>query len=241
MTPSPCFTPLASLYYLLFDLDGTLTEPAPGITASFAYAVQSLGHAPPPLTELRRFIGPPLRDAFVELLGTDDPALVEEAVRLYRERYGSIGIFENALHAGVPNVLTQLRNEGFQLRIVTSKPKVYAERIIAHFGLSEFFAHVYGAELSGERSNKAELIAYALQSEAIQPRRACMIGDREHDIVGARANGTASLGVTWGYGTAAELEAAGADRVIRAVDELLAASRDFSGSRQAPAQLLKSP
>ena len=216
------------MYYLLFDLDGTLTEPSPGITASFAYAAQALGRASPSVTELSRFIGPPLRDAFVELLGSEEPALIEEAVRLYRERYANIGLFENAVHPGVPGVLTQLRSEGFVLRIVTSKPKVYADRIIDHFGLRKFFEHVYGPELSGERSSKTELIAYVLKTESVAPRGACMIGDRAHDIVGARANGVASLGVTWGYGTAAELHAAGAGRVIDAVDELLAASRAFS-------------
>ena len=221
------------MYYLLFDLDGTLTEPAPGITASFAYAAQALGRAAPSVAELRRFIGPPLRDAFVELLGTDDPALIEEAVRLYRERYSTIGLFENTVHPGVPGVLTQLRSEGFELRIVTSKPKVYADRIIDHFGLGNFFEHVYGPELSGERSSKTELIAYVLKTESIAPRGACMIGDRAHDIVGARANGIASLGVTWGYGTAAELHAAGADHVIDAVDDLLAASRAFSHASSA--------
>jgi len=218
------------LYYLLFDLDGTLTEPAPGIAASFAYAAQALGRTSPSVAELRRFIGPPLRDAFVELLGSEEPALIEEAVRLYRERYSSIGLFENAVHPGVPGVLTQLRSEGFASCIVTSKPRVYADRIIDHFGLREFFEHVYGPELSGERSSKTELIAYVLTSESIPARSACMIGDRAHDIVGARANGIASLGVTWGYGTAAELHAAGADRVIDAVDELPAASREFKGA-----------
>ena len=221
------------MYYLLFDLDGTLTEPAPGITASFAYAAQALGRASPSVTELRRFIGPPLRDAFVELLGSDDPALIEDAVRLYRERYATVGLFENAVHPGVPGVLAQLRSEGFRLRIVTSKPRVYADRIIDHFGLREFFEHVYGPELSGERSSKTELIAYVMKTESIAPRCGCMIGDRAHDIVGARANGMASLGVTWGYGTAAELHAAGADHVIDAVDDLLTVSRAFSRASSA--------
>jgi phosphoglycolate phosphatase len=180
---------------------------------------------------MRRFIGPPLREALGEILRTDDAVLIEEAVRLYRERFSSTGLFENAVYPGVPDALAQLRGEGFVLRVVTSKPKVYADRIVDHFQLREFFPHVYGAELSGGRSTKAELLAYFLQSEPSDPARACMIGDRSHDIVGARAHGISSVGVTWGYGTRDELRAAGADRVIDEVGELLGAARASSAKQ----------
>ena len=209
--------------HLFFDLDGTLTYPAPGICACLAHAVSALGRPAPPGAELRRFIGPPLRDVFAELLGSSEGALVEEAVRRYRERFSTIGLYENAVYPGIPNVLAALGAEGFSLRVVTSKPHVFADRIIDHFGLREFFPRVYGAELTGERSSKAELIAHALVSEDAPPSRACMIGDRRHDVEGARAHGVTAIGVTWGYGSREELEQAGADRVVEHLDELRSA------------------
>jgi phosphoglycolate phosphatase len=217
-----------ALYHLLFDLDGTLTDPAPGITACLLHAARALGQTSCSAAGLRRFIGPPLREALAEILRTDDAALIEEAVRLYRERFSSMGLFENAVYPGVPSALEQLRAEGFVLRVVTSKPKVYADQIVDHFQLRPFFTHVYGAELSGERSTKTELLAYLLRCEPSDPARACMIGDRSHDILGAKAHGMASVGVTWGYGTRAELQAAGADRVIDEVAELIGAARASS-------------
>jgi phosphoglycolate phosphatase len=220
--------------YLLFDLDGTLTDPAPGITACIVHAVRALGHVAPPAAELRRFIGPPLREAFAELLSTEDSARLEDGVRLYRERFSTLGLYENAVYPAVPRVLGELRSAGFQLRVVTSKAHVYADRIIDHFQLREFFPRVYGAELSGERSGKAELIARVLASESIAASRACMIGDRRHDVDGAKANSMAAIGVTWGYGAREELEAAGADRVIDAWHELPGALQRLAELRLAP-------
>lgn len=211
--------------YLFFDLDGTLTDPAPGITGCLAYAVQRMGRPTPPAVDLRRYIGPPLREAFADLLETRDAATIEEAVRSYRERFSTVGLFENAVYPGVERILGQLCAEGFRLALVTSKPTVYANRIIDHFQLRRFFAQVYGAELSGERSSKAELVAQALSGEGVEDFQACMIGDREHDILGAKANGVAAIGVTWGYGTAEELRRAGANAVIDSLDQLIAALR----------------
>jgi phosphoglycolate phosphatase len=213
------------VYHLLFDLDGTLTDPAPGISACYLHAARALGHGSLSEADVRRFIGPPLREAFSELLQTEEPALIEEAVGLYRERFSRVGLFENAVYPGMQAVLAQLRGEGFQLRVVTSKPKIYADRIIDHFNLREHFPKVYGAELSGERSSKTELLAQALHLEKIQPQRACMIGDRMHDIIGAKAHALASIGVAWGYGSLAELQSAGADCVVDTLNGLLLASR----------------
>jgi phosphoglycolate phosphatase len=218
-------TPERGVDHLLFDLDGTLTDPSPGITACLLHAVRALGHAAPPALEMRRFIGPPLRKVFAEILGTEDVGRVEEAVTIYRERFSTLGLYENAVYPGLTGVLAELRGDGFELRVVTSKAHVYADRIIDHFGLREFFPRVYGAELSGERSTKAELIAHVLASEAVQPRSCCMIGDRLHDVEGAQAHGMRALGVTWGYGSRAELETAGADLVIDALEELPGAVR----------------
>lgn len=219
----------STVHYLLFDLDGTLTDPAPGILACITHALRALGQIPPPAVEMRRFIGPPLRQVFAEALGTQDLVRIEEAVRLYRERFSTLGLYENAVYPGVAPVLGRLAGAGFALRVVTSKAHVYADRIIDHFELRQFFPRVYGAELSGERSSKAELLRHVLASESIEPGDACMIGDRLHDIEGARAHGIATLGVSWGYGSREELQAAGADLVIDTWTELPGAVRRLLG------------
>jgi phosphoglycolate phosphatase len=208
--------------HLFFDLDGTLTDPAPGITACLLHATSALGGSGWSLADLRRFIGPPLKDVFAEIFATEDAALIDEAIRCYRERFSTVGLYENAVYTDVPPALAALREQGHALRVVTSKPHVYADRIVDHFGLRQYFARVYGAELSGERSAKAELIAFALQSEGVGAERACMIGDRSHDVAGAKACGVRAIGVTWGYGTREELERAGADCVVDDVAALLA-------------------
>lgn len=204
--------------HVFFDLDGTLSDPARGITACFRHAAAALGR--PLEGDLTRFIGPPLRDCFREILASDDDALVEEGVRRYRERFGAVGLFENAVHAGMPETLARLRADGFVLCVVTSKVAAYADRIVDHFGLRELLPVVYGAEMDGTRSEKAELVAYALRQEGAEPSRACMVGDRAHDIVGARAHGLTSVGVLWGYGSAEELREAGADRLVDEVKDL---------------------
>jgi phosphoglycolate phosphatase len=208
--------------HLFFDLDGTLTDPAPGIGACLLHAAHALGHSALAEADVRRYIGPPLRECFAELLGTEDPARIEDAVRLYRERFGSVGIFENSVYPELPDALARLRHRGHPLCVVTSKPAVYADRIVDHFGLREHFPRVYGADLSGALGTKSQLVALALDTERIRPAQACMIGDREHDVLGAKAHGVLAIGVTWGYGSRAELEAAGADHVVGNFSELLA-------------------
>jgi phosphoglycolate phosphatase len=215
------------VYHLFFDLDGTLTDPAPGITRCLAYAALRLGRSIPEAAALQRYIGPPLRESFVHILETTDAAVIEEAVGLYRERFSAVGIYENAVCPGIERALGRLVADGFGLSVVTSKPQGYADRVIEHFGLTEFFRRVYGAELSGERSSKTELVAQALLGESVEPSQACMIGDREHDIRGATANGVAALGVTWGYGTLEELHAAGASHVLDSVEKLVPVCREL--------------
>lgn len=200
---------------VFFDLDGTLTDPAVGIVRCMQHALGAMEcRIPWPDDALKRFIGPPLQESFKTLLGTDDPERTLRAVALYRERFGEVGLYENQLFPEIPGVLTQLRDAGYQLWVVTSKAHVYADRIVDHFGLRPYFERVYGPELSGERAIKAELIAHVLESERISASEACMIGDRKHDIEGARANGLASIGVLWGYGSRAELERAGASAIV---------------------------
>jgi phosphoglycolate phosphatase len=209
--------------HLFLDLDGTLTDPAPGIGACFLHSARALGLTELTEASVRRYIGPPIREAFGEILGTRDGERIEQALRIYRERFSTIGLFENAVYPGVPEALARLCDAGCSLSIVTSKAAVYAERIVDHFGLRRFVPRVYGAELSGERSTKAELVAHALAGERVAPAQACMIGDREHDVLGAKAHGVATIAVTWGYGSRAELEAAGADCLVDTLEELIAA------------------
>jgi phosphoglycolate phosphatase len=204
---------------LFFDLDGTLTDPAEGIVNSLRYALERLGQPDHATGELERWIGPPLRDAFAELLGTDDPAVVERAVATYRERFGTTGILENRVYAGIPEALGRLRESGWELHVVTSKPWVYARRILDHFELAAHFVEVFGSELSGERSRKDELVGHALGVLGEGPRT-WMIGDRSYDMKGARAHGVGTLGVLWGYGSRSELLGAGAELLVETPPDL---------------------
>jgi phosphoglycolate phosphatase len=193
---------------LFFDLDGTLTDPKPGITTSIQYALERLDRPVPSQDELTWCIGPPLRASFVTLLGGE--ALADRAVAHYRERFGDVGLFENSLYPDIANVLATLAETPRRMFVATSKPHVFAGRIIDHFGLAGYFERVFGSELDGTRVHKADLLAYALAETRVTPSRALMIGDRSHDVVGAKANGIDAIGVTYGYGSREELVAAGA-------------------------------
>jgi phosphoglycolate phosphatase len=210
---------------LFFDLDGTLTDPKTGITASIQYALQRLGREVPPQDELVWCIGPPLRTSFVTLLGAEE--LADRAVALYRERFGDIGLFENSLYPDIESVLAVLARPGVRKFVATSKPHVFAKRIIDHFGLAGHFERVFGSELDGTRVRKDDLLAYALEQSGADPARALMIGDRSHDVVGAKANGMDAVGVTYGYGSREELIAAGARHLCaspRAIVEVIHSS-----------------
>ena len=197
---------------IFFDLDGTLTDPKPGITRSIRYALQKLDHpAIPSEDELTWCIGPPLRASFVRLLGAETSA--DHAVSLYRERFSDVGLFENAIYDGIDDVLTALGNSGQRLFVATSKPHVFADRIIDHFGLRHHFERVFGSELDGTRVDKGDLLEYALNEAAVDPSQTLMIGDRSHDMVGARNNGMGAIGVLYGYGSKDELIGAGASYV----------------------------
>jgi len=198
---------------ILFDLDGTLTDPKPGITRCIQHALIALGYPVPHEDELLWCIGPPLRSSFNRLLDSTDNGLLDEALRLYRERFAEVGLFENALIPGVPQALDSVKSLDAKLFLATSKPLVYAARIIGHFGLDGYFDKLYGSELDGTHSDKAELIAHILAQEAIDPATAVMVGDREHDIIGAARCGIKSIGVTYGYGAEAELRTHGASAI----------------------------
>lgn len=205
---------------LLFDLDGTLTDPKPGITRSVQYALRRLGIAADDLERLTPFIGPPLAESFHRYYGLSH-ADVKRAIAYYREYFGEAGIYENAVYPGIPGLLDALTEQGRTLVVATSKPVGYAERILAHFDLARCFALVAGSELDGTRTAKVEVIEYALAALPRADRTECvMIGDREHDVLGARAAGIASIAVGYGYGTLGELEAARPTYLARTMAEL---------------------
>lgn len=196
----------------LFDLDGTLTDPGEGITNSVAYALRELGITPPERKELYKFIGPPLAASFREFNQMTE-AEANEAVRLYRVYFGEKGIFENRVYPGVPELLTLLQEAGVRILLATSKPTVYALRILEKFGLAGFFDGAVGSELDGRRTNKGEVVRCALERCTDTQRGskpAVMIGDRMHDVAGGRENGLDTVGVLYGYGSREELAEAGA-------------------------------
>ena len=197
---------------IYFDLDGTLTDPKPGITRSIQYALQKLDHPTMPTEdELTWCIGPPLRSSFVRLLGGDHSA--DRAVSLYRERFSDIGLYENRVYDGIVDVLATLGASGHRLFVATSKAHVFADRIIDHFGLRDHFERVFGSELDGTRVDKSHLLKYALKQASVDPSKTLMIGDRSHDMVGAKNNGMKRIGVLYGYGSKEELIGAGARHV----------------------------
>lgn len=194
---------------IYFDLDGTLTDPKPGITRSIQYALQKLDRPVIPTEdELTWCIGPPLRTSFVRLLGGDHSA--DRAVSFYRERFSDIGLYENRVYDGIGDVLTALCASGHRLFVATSKAHVFADRIIDHFDLRSHFERVFGAELDGTRVEKSHLLEYALKEASADPAKTLMIGDRSHDMIGAKNNGMKGIGVLYGYGSRDELIEAGA-------------------------------
>ncbi len=206
--------------HLLFDLDGTLTDPAEGITNSVKYALQKLGYPVPDMPTLLRFIGPPLYESFQKICGIPE----EESFRgvtYYREYFSDKGMFENAVIPGIPELLDTLRSQGFHLHIASAKPEVYVVPILQHFGLDAYFEVIGAATLGTERTHKDEVIAYVLEQLGKPDRReVLMIGDRDNDILGAKACGVDSLGVLFGYGSREELTAAGADMIASAPEEI---------------------
>ncbi len=204
---------------IFFDLDGTLTDPQTGIVGSIRYALDKLGLNAPQDDDLTWCIGPPLLESLSQIVGKE---LAPLALKHYRDRFSDIGWQENHVYPGIPEVLRQLTDADAQLYVATSKPLVFAERIVKHFDLDRYFLRIFGSQLDGTLSHKAELLRFALD-EIMPKETAVMIGDRMHDVVGAKSNQMRSIGVTYGYGSREELENAGADRLIDAPEELLSA------------------
>lgn len=206
--------------YIFFDLDGTLTDSKDGIINSIKYALDCLGEPLPDEKTLQKFLGPPLVDSFQKFCGLSRER-AELALVKYRERFSDIGIFENKVYDGIYDLLQTLVNGGRVPVLATSKPRVYAERIMTKFRLRPFFRLLCGSELDGTRNAKSEVIEYAIEKSGCPREKIIMVGDRENDILGAKKCGIASCGVRYGYALEGELEAAGADYIANNTDELL--------------------
>lgn len=205
---------------ILFDLDGTLTDPGLGITNSVAYALEKYGIPVEDKKDLFKFIGPPLAESFENYYGFSKEAS-RMAVEYYREYYRERGIFENLVYAGIKDLLGRLQNSGKVMLVATSKPEVFARQILEHFNIQDYFSYIAGSKLDGSRVQKAEVIDYALAASGGPDKSsAIMIGDRAHDIIGAKKVGIDSIGVLFGYGSRAELEDAQATYLAEQVEDL---------------------
>lgn len=225
---------------LLFDLDGTLTDPMVGITKSVQYALRHYGIIEEDLEKLVPFIGPPLRESFMKFYSFSEEQ-AKEGVLIYREYFSEKGIFENEEILGIREMLKELKGRGKRLFVATSKPEIYAKRILEHFSMDEYFVFIGGADLGETRVSKGDVIRYVLEESGVLregieengnaegemtrkieevKRRILMVGDREHDVLGAKENGIQSVGVLFGYGSREELREAGADQIVESVEEL---------------------
>ncbi len=212
--------------YILFDLDGTLTDPKLGITSSVQYALRALGIEEPSLDKLEPFIGPPLTDSFREFYGLEGERLAT-AIDKYRERFATQGIFENEIYPGIPQMLADLKAKDKILAIASSKPTLFVEQILEHFEIRKYFDHVVGSNMDGTRGTKEEVVEETLRQmltvemTPAQKRDAvAMVGDRKFDIEGASVHGITSVGVLFGYAPEGELEEAGADYIVNSVKSL---------------------
>jgi len=211
---------MSNFQNILFDLDGTLTDPGIGITNSVIYALKKYNIEVSDRSELYKFIGPPLLDSFMRFYGfTEEEA--RRAIDYYREYFSVKGLFENAVYEDIPALLKDLKDKGKTLIVATSKPQVFAEQILEHFKIDKYFSFIGGSTLEETRTQKAEVIEYVLETMNISDfSKTVMIGDREHDVIGAKKVGIKSIGVLYGYGSRDELEKAGADYIVRSVREI---------------------
>lgn len=191
----------------IFDLDGTLIDSKPGITSCVQHALRALGEPAPSADDLEWTIGPPMIESLTKLVGAER---APEAQRIYRARYAETGLFDNRVYDGVADLLARLQADGYALYVATSKLQTFARKIVDHLGFDRFFRQVYGTGLDGSFLHKDALLAHVLADARIDAACAAMIGDRRHDVIGARANGLPAIGIRWGYGDPGELEAAGA-------------------------------
>ena len=205
---------------VLFDLDGTLTDSKIGITKSVQYALSKFNIREDNLDNLESFIGPPLSDSFQQIYGFD-ASQAQHAVDFYREYFSTSGIHENVVYPGIPALLADLKSKGKQLVVATSKPTVFANQILKAFNLHQYFATIVGSHLDGTRSLKTEIIAHALSTLGKRGENSTvMVGDREHDVIGAQGNAIDSIAVTYGYGSLFELQRANPTYFVHAVEDI---------------------
>ncbi|MEG3292886.1 HAD family hydrolase [Streptococcus suis] len=204
---------------ILFDLDGTLTDSGQGILNSVAYALEKMGIEEPDTANLNRFIGPPLYESFSRFYQLS-PEDTQSAVDAFRVYFKEKGMFENQLYPGIIPLLEELRTAGKTLVIATSKPEIFAKQILEHFGIAHYFDVIAGASLDSSRISKADVIGYAINQLEAFPKQAVMIGDREHDIEGARMHQLPAIGILYGYGSKQEFEKAGATMIVETVQDL---------------------
>ncbi|MBR5453747.1 MAG: HAD hydrolase-like protein [Clostridia bacterium] len=205
--------------FILFDFDGTITDTGEGIINAVEYTLVKMGKDPGSEADRRRFVGPPLRQAFERFSDMDTPTATE-AVRVYREYYRETGLFEASLYDGVTEQLRRLRESGAVTAVASSKPTIFINKLIEHFGITDLFDFVAGSELDGTHTDKAEVIAIAMEHLGAAKEDTVMVGDRSHDIIGAKKHGLASVGVLYGYGSREELTESGADAIAAETTEL---------------------
>jgi phosphoglycolate phosphatase len=205
---------MSAIPSILLDLDGTLVDSQPGILSSCRAALRALGHVPEPELDLSAIIGPPIEDIMRLLLEPYADDRVTEAVAAYRADYGRTGLFDSLPYSGIAQALAEMRQSGARLYLATSKRTMFAQTILEHLDLAAFFDGIYGSEPGGALDHKAELISHIIEHQALTQNYCVMVGDRRFDVTGAHANKIRALGVLWGYGTRAELEAAGADDLV---------------------------
>lgn len=209
--------------YILLDLDGTVSDPKVGICTSVQYGLRKMGIEVPDIDVLTPFIGPPLRDSFREYYNIPEDD-IEKVVAFYRERFSTVGLFENDLYPGMKDMLSDLKKAGKHLALASSKPRVFVQKILDHFDISGYFEVIMGSELDGTRENKIEIIEESLRllfkDCPVEKEKCVMVGDRKYDVSAAGQTGIKSIGVTYGYGSREELEEAGADLIVDSVSEL---------------------
>ena len=204
---------------IIFDLDGTVTDSKPGIVKGVQYALHCYGIDEPDLDKLTSFVGPPLYKSFMNYLGCPEDE-AKEVVECYREYYAETGLYENALYDGIEALLYALKEKGRRLLIASSKPRLYVKRILSYFRVMRYFDIVEGSELDSKRTDKAELLSYVLDKWNLKAEECVMVGDREHDVLGAKANGMDSIAVGYGYGSEDELSKAGPTYFFPTIEEL---------------------
>ncbi len=216
--------------FILFDLDGTLTDSGPGILNCLEYALEDQGIPIPERDQMRALLGPPLVDTFRDVFGMNSQQIAQ-AIDKYRERYHDIGLFENSVYEGVPELLAELQDAGLRMATATSKPEYSATRILQHFELDQYFEFIGAAALDGTRDSKSLVIKHTLENTNTSPtsHNMIMIGDRRHDVHGAREHGIDTIGVLWGYGDAIELEDAGVTDLATNTENLKNLLIDSSG------------